>query len=295
VKLNVEGCVTLAIGDGANDVPMIRAAHVGVGIKGHEGVQAVMASDYAIGQFEYLQDLLFVHGAWNYRRLAKLVLYSFYKNITISFTQVWFSIYSGYSGTLFYWALSSSCYNLVFTAMPIVWLALFDRPYEREIAKLCPELYHADFFNYQLFAQYILEGVCHSIIIFWGTTWNIDSLALGDGKTMGFCSSYTTMFTTVVGVVTLKVMLETRLWLRESIIWFTLSYGSWYFFQLAFSQVPLSWGADNWEIYGTPVLLFGSFKFWATVIFITFACMIPELLYKWYLAVFKADREIWIK
>ena len=40
---------TLAIGDGANDVNMIAAAHVGVGIAGKEGMQAVRASDYAIG------------------------------------------------------------------------------------------------------------------------------------------------------------------------------------------------------------------------------------------------------
>ena len=29
--------ITLAIGDGANDVSMITAAHVGIGIQGHEG------------------------------------------------------------------------------------------------------------------------------------------------------------------------------------------------------------------------------------------------------------------
>lgn len=43
------GCITLAIGDGANDVTMIQAAHVGVGIYGREGTQALAASDYAIG------------------------------------------------------------------------------------------------------------------------------------------------------------------------------------------------------------------------------------------------------
>ena len=41
----------LAIGDGANDVAMIQAAHVGIGIMGKEGRQAVNNSDYAIGQF----------------------------------------------------------------------------------------------------------------------------------------------------------------------------------------------------------------------------------------------------
>ena len=40
---------TLAIGDGANDVNMITAAHIGVGISGLEGQQAARAADYSIG------------------------------------------------------------------------------------------------------------------------------------------------------------------------------------------------------------------------------------------------------
>lgn len=46
---NNPSVITLAIGDGANDVNMINAAHIGVGISGVEGQQAVSASDYAIG------------------------------------------------------------------------------------------------------------------------------------------------------------------------------------------------------------------------------------------------------
>lgn len=42
-------CSTLAIGDGANDVNMIIAAHVGVGIKGVEGHQASRIADYSMG------------------------------------------------------------------------------------------------------------------------------------------------------------------------------------------------------------------------------------------------------
>ena len=56
--------VTLAIGDGANDVAMIRAAHIGVGISGREGNAAVLASDYSIGQFRFLTRLLLIHGRW---------------------------------------------------------------------------------------------------------------------------------------------------------------------------------------------------------------------------------------
>ncbi|KAK5000308.1 phospholipid transporting ATPase, partial [Cryomyces antarcticus] len=77
--------ITLSIGDGANDVAMIQEAHVGVGIAGEEGRQAVMSSDYAIGQFRFLTRLVLVHGRWSYRRLAETIANFFYKNIVWTF------------------------------------------------------------------------------------------------------------------------------------------------------------------------------------------------------------------
>lgn len=86
--------ILLAIGDGANDVSMIQAAHVGVGIAGVEGLQAARSADVAIGQFRFLRKLLLVHGAWSYQRISKVILYSFYKNIALFMTQFWVSIRS---------------------------------------------------------------------------------------------------------------------------------------------------------------------------------------------------------
>lgn len=83
--------ILLAIGDGANDVSMIQAAHIGVGISGMEGLQAARSADVAIAQFRYLRKLLLVHGAWSYQRVSKTILYSFYKNITLYMTQFWVS------------------------------------------------------------------------------------------------------------------------------------------------------------------------------------------------------------
>jgi phospholipid-transporting ATPase len=81
----------LAIGDGANDVSMIQAAHVGVGISGVEGLQAARSADVSIAQFRYLRKLLLVHGAWSYHRISRVILYSFYKNIALYMTQFWVS------------------------------------------------------------------------------------------------------------------------------------------------------------------------------------------------------------
>lgn len=74
---------------GANDVSMIQMADVGIGISGQEGRQAVMASDFAMGQFRFLVPLLLVHGHWNYQRMAYMILYNFYRNAVFVFVIFW--------------------------------------------------------------------------------------------------------------------------------------------------------------------------------------------------------------
>jgi P-type E1-E2 ATPase len=89
---------TLAIGDGANDVPMIQAAHVGVGISGEEGLQAANSADFSFGQFRFLKHLLHKHGRSNTRRISSLVCFMFYKNILLTTAQFWFSVHTKFSG-----------------------------------------------------------------------------------------------------------------------------------------------------------------------------------------------------
>ena len=102
VKSKFPKASTLASGDGANDVAMINEADVGVGISGHEGMQAARASDYAVGQFKLLQPLLFIHGRECYRRNSDLVCYTFYKNMLYIITQIWYGMYSVFSGQTLY-------------------------------------------------------------------------------------------------------------------------------------------------------------------------------------------------
>jgi hypothetical protein len=105
VREGLSDAKTLAIGDGANDVGMIQAAHVGVGVSGLEGMQAVNAADVAVGRFRFLKRLLLVHGRNNYRRTAKLVLLILYKNIFMVITQIIYSHANGFSGQKFYFQL----------------------------------------------------------------------------------------------------------------------------------------------------------------------------------------------
>ena len=80
IRIRHPNKMTLAVGEGANDVAMILKAHVGIGIAGREGMQAARASDYAIGKFKFLKPLLFFHGREAYRRISFLICYNFYKN-----------------------------------------------------------------------------------------------------------------------------------------------------------------------------------------------------------------------
>ncbi|OUM64486.1 hypothetical protein PIROE2DRAFT_42517 [Piromyces sp. E2] len=133
--------VTLAIGDGANDVAMIQAAHVGVGIMGREGAQAVRASDYAFLEFRFLKPLLCVHGRYSYLQITKLILYSFYKNIVLSlvlFSYGFVSLWSGNTLLENYFLLS---YNLFYTCFIILILACYERDIGIKAIYENPQLY----------------------------------------------------------------------------------------------------------------------------------------------------------
>ncbi|XP_058155052.1 LOW QUALITY PROTEIN: phospholipid-transporting ATPase VD [Dasypus novemcinctus] len=133
--------MTLAIGDGANDVSMIQVADIGIGISGQEGMQAVMASDFAISQFRHLSKLLLVHGHWCYTRLSNMILYFFYKNVAYVNLLFWYQFFCGFSGTSMtdYWVLIF--FNLLFTSVPPIIYGVLEKDVSAETLMLLPELY----------------------------------------------------------------------------------------------------------------------------------------------------------
>ncbi|XP_048657197.1 phospholipid-transporting ATPase IB [Marmota marmota marmota] len=136
-----EEAITLAVGDGANDVGMIRMAHVGVGISGNEGMQATNNSDYSIAQFRYLEKLLLVHGTWNYFRVTKCILYSFYKNVVLYIIGLWFSFVNGFSGQIIFEHWCISLYNVIFTSLPPLTLGIFEKCCSQKSLLEYPQLY----------------------------------------------------------------------------------------------------------------------------------------------------------
>jgi magnesium-transporting ATPase (P-type) len=161
--------VTLAIGDGANDVGMIQEAQIGVGISGLEGQQAVNASDFAIAQFRFLEELLLIHGRWNFMRMSKVVLFSFYKNAVLVALLVCYSAINLYSGTTLFDQWVTAAFNFV-CGIPIIFLGCFDRDLEKDYVKKQSIVYMAGPNNEHLSARVSLRWaglvLAHTTVIY---------------------------------------------------------------------------------------------------------------------------------
>lgn len=141
IRNTVPTAVTLAIGDGANDIAMIQASHVGIGISGREGLQAARTSDYSIAQFRFLQRLLFVHGRWNYLRTGKYVLATFWKEIVFYLCQVQYQYWNGYTGTSLFETISLAVFNALFTSLCVILPGIFEQDLKASTLLAVPELY----------------------------------------------------------------------------------------------------------------------------------------------------------
>ncbi|XP_054424568.1 phospholipid-transporting ATPase VB [Pteronotus mesoamericanus] len=148
--------MTLSIGDGANDVSMIQAADIGIGISGQEGMQAVMSSDFAISHFRHLKKLLLVHGHWCYSRLARMVVYYFYKNVCYVNLLFWYQFFCGFSGSTMidYWQMIF--FNLFFTSLPPLVFGILDKDISADTLLALPGLYKSG-----------QDSECYNLATFW--------------------------------------------------------------------------------------------------------------------------------
>ena len=166
--------VTMAVGDGGNDVAMIMEANVGIGIVGEEGNSAVQASDFSIGEFQILKHLLFYHGRNNLYRISKMILYFFYKNFVFTMTQYYFSFLCLASGQTIIddWYITG--FNLIFTALPLCIRAITDTDIDTSnklIMKNLALLYKENrdeykIFNFKNLMMNLFKGMVISLFIY---------------------------------------------------------------------------------------------------------------------------------
>ncbi|XP_039305237.1 probable phospholipid-transporting ATPase IA isoform X2 [Solenopsis invicta] len=277
--------VTLAIGDGANDVAMIQKAHIGVGISGVEGLQAACASDYSIAQFRFLKRLLFVHGSWNYSRMCKLILYSFYKNICLYVIELWFAIYSGWSGQILFERWSIGLYNVVFTAAPPLAMGLFDKVCSAETHLAHPGLYATknnggSSFNIKVFWVWIINALIHSSLLYWLPLMALkQDVAWANGRDGGYLLLGNFVYTYVVVTVCAKagLIINSWTWVTHLATWGSIIL--WFLFILIYSNFwpVLNVGA---VMLGNDKMLFSSPVFWLGLILIPIAVLLLDVTVK---------------
>ncbi|XP_038275520.1 probable phospholipid-transporting ATPase IM isoform X2 [Dermochelys coriacea] len=209
--------VTLAIGDGANDISMIKSAHIGIGISGEEGMQAVLASDYSFAQFRYLKRLLLVHGRWSYFRMCKFLCYFFYKNFAFTLVHFWFGFFCGFSAQTVYDQWFITLFNIVYTSLPVLGMGLFDQDVNEQNSMDYAKLYEPGqlnlLFNKRKFFICVAHGIYTSFALFFIPYGAFYNTAGEDGKHIADYQSFAvTVATSLVIVVSVQIVLDTSYW-----------------------------------------------------------------------------------
>ncbi|KAL8950774.1 MAG: hypothetical protein Q9222_003206 [Ikaeria aurantiellina] len=281
--------MTLSVGDGANDVAMIQEADVGVGIAGEEGRQAVMSSDYAIGQFRFLQRLILVHGRWSYRRLAETIANFFYKNIVWTFALFWYQIYNNFDVTYLFDYTYILLVNLAFTSLPVIFMGILDQDVNDKVSLAVPQLYRRGIERKEWtsvkFWTYMLDGIYQSVICYYmghllfapATFVTHNGLTINDRPRIGVYIACATIV-----VVNLYVLINTYRW-------------DWLMLLLVAFSILLIWFwtgvytafSSSAQFYKAAPQVFGQLSFWAMILLTAAVCLLPRFAAKAFQKLFR--------
>lgn len=277
--------ILLAIGDGANDVSMIQAAHVGVGISGVEGLQAARSADISIGQFRYLRKLLLVHGAWSYQRVSKVILYSFYKNIALFMTQFWYSFQNAFSGQIIYESWTLTFYNVLFTAMPPFVFGIFDQFVSARLLDRYPQLYRLSqsgaFFKMHSFWSWVANGFYHSLVLYFASqAFMLWDWPQHDGRNAGHWVWGTALYTTALATVLGKAALITNIWTKYAFLAIPGSMIVWFIFLPIYATVAPMVNVST-EYIGVIERMFPDPRFWCMLVVLPALCLVRDFAWKY--------------
>ncbi|KAI1285877.1 Phospholipid-transporting ATPase IF [Halotydeus destructor] len=273
--------VTAAIGDGANDVSMIQEAHVGFGLMGKEGRQAVNSCDFAFAKFKYVKRVLLVHGNLFYYRVAMLIHYFFYKNVIFVVPQFLFSFYNAFSSQTLYHGVLLMLYNMIYTASPILIYGIVERPISLETLMDNPSLYKKISKNRLMrpveFLKRFLNGFFHGLVLYvtYRYLW-VDTTINQNGKVLGLFAFGTSIYHGVVCVANFKLAIETRYWTVYSGASLFLSILALPAFCSLFSS--FRWGILDDNMYGVYNALVLSWSFWLVTLIVIFLSLLPDFL-----------------
>ncbi|XP_032120913.1 phospholipid-transporting ATPase ID [Sapajus apella] len=278
--------VTLAIGDGANDVSMIKTAHIGVGISGQEGIQAVLASDYSFSQFKFLQRLLLVHGRWSYLRMCKFLCYFFYKNFAFTMVHFWFGFFCGFSAQTVYDQYFITLYNIVYTSLPVLAMGVFDQDVPEQRSMEYPKLYEPGqlnlLFNKREFFICIAQGIYTSVLMFFIPYGVFAEATRDDGTQLADYQSFAvTVATSLVIVVSVQIGLDTGYWtaINHFFIWGSLAV----YFAILFamhSNGLFDMFPNQFRFVGNAQNTLAQPTVWLTIVLTTVVCIMPVVAFR---------------
>ncbi|XP_029289331.1 probable phospholipid-transporting ATPase IM isoform X2 [Cottoperca gobio] len=275
--------ITLAIGDGANDVSMIKTAHIGVGISGQEGMQAVLASDYSFAQFRYLRRLLLVHGRWSYFRMCNFLCYFFYKNFAFTLVHFWYGFFCGFSAQTVYDQWFITLFNIVYTSLPVLAMGLFDQDVNDQNSLRYPSLYKPGqqnlLFNKRQFFLCTLQGMGTSCLLFFVPYGAFSVLVKEDGSHFSDQQAFAvTIATSLVIVTSVQIGLDTHYWtaINHFFIWGSLTV---YFAVLFAMQSDGMFGVFSsiFPFIGAARNCLSEKSVWLVILLTTVVCVVPSL------------------
>ncbi|GFR50254.1 hypothetical protein Agub_g12440 [Astrephomene gubernaculifera] len=275
--------IVLGIGDGANDVSMIQAAHIGCGISGREGRAAVMASDYAFAQFKYVARLVLLHGRAAYKRNTEVVWYAFYKNWIYNMVLMYFGFVTGFSSQPLFTTGLIAVFNVFFTAAPTVAFAVLEQDLSMSTILSTPQLYcetmsatRRQFLLEQLW--WLVLASFHSLCIFFLPVYSMTTPGK-DGLFEDWAMVGATVYTGIVVTVNLKLALRTRYWTWVNHVCIWLSIAIWWPYVIGYSAVfqvkAMSSVAD---MAGVALGMMSGPRFWLTAVVLA-PCMslLPDI------------------